>query len=118
LSGIAGGVAQFWVVRRHHAMQTTGTAPRRLLAISSCVFALGIGATTLVYYAFGSLYKLPNAFAFLGMALVQLIISVTFLASARTRWRWLMLLIAIPCFIEFLVTAYDVKCLLDRLYGS
>jgi hypothetical protein len=84
-----------------HTMQTTGTNPRRLLAISSSTFALGFGVWCLWYYACGPLYNPEGAFTFFGLALVHLTSAVTFLATARTRWRWTMLLLTIPCGLEF-----------------
>ena len=90
-------------------MQTNGTSPRRLVTISSCVLAVAFGIASLVYYVLGALYNPPGAYTFLGMALVHLITSMTFLFSARTRWRWLMLLVTIPCALEFMERVYEVS---------
>ena len=87
-------------------MSDAKTSARRLIAIASAIIAVVFGSWCLLWYVGGSLSNTEDLYPFLGVALVHLVAAVAFLAAARTRWRWAMLLITLPCAFEFLDRAY------------
>lgn len=85
-----------------------GTSPRRLLTIASFILAIVFGPLTLLWYVAKSLSNPEDVYLFLGVAFVHLAAAVTFLATARTRWRWVILLITLPCAFEFCERTFEL----------
>ena len=89
-------------------METTDTSPRRLLALGSFVIAIVFGPLTLLWYVAKSLSNPEDVYPFLGVAFVHFAAAVTFLITGRTRWRWLLLLITLPCAFQFFERSFEL----------
>jgi hypothetical protein len=89
-------------------MQTNGTSARRLIAIAGLIFALVFGLWCLLWYGVGDLGNPEEVYPFLGVGLVHLTASGAFFIAARTRWRWGLLLITLPCIYDVLWTSVDM----------
>ena len=89
-------------------MEKTGTSPRRLLAIASFLIAIVFGPLTHLWYVAKSLSNPEDVHPFLGVAFVHLAAAMIFLVIARTPWRWLLLLISLPCAYEFFERSFEL----------
>src|SRR6266496_3548213 len=89
-------------------METTGTSPRRLLAIASFIIAIVFGPLTLLWYWAKSLSNPEDVYPFLGVAFVHLAAAVAFVLTAKTHWRWALLLISLPCALEFFERSFEL----------
>ena len=83
-------------------MNNTTTTSRRLLLLASGIVAVIFGLWCLIWYVGGPLSNSEQIYPFLGVAVVHLVTAVTFFITARTRWRWVTLLITLPCAFGFL----------------
>ena len=90
------------------AMNTTGTSPRRLIGIVSFIVAIVFGAWCVLWHTVRSPLNPEDVYPFLGVAFVHSAAAAAFIVSAKTRWRWAMLLLVIPCAMFFIDWGYEL----------
>ena len=90
-------------------MSMTATSPRKLLSITSIIVALVFGPLCLLWYAARSISNEDEMYPFLGVALLHLVAAVTFLVTAKSRWRWTILLLTLPCAFLFAERAFELS---------
>jgi hypothetical protein len=78
-----------------------------LFALSSGIVASILGVLCLLWYAARDMTD-PDVYILFGIASLHVVAAIVFYATARSGWRWLMLLITLPCAFELFERAYSL----------
>lgn len=80
------------------------------MAIAGFMFAFAFGLVCLVWYALAglSLSNPKGVYSFLGLGLRHVVAAVTLIIAARTRWRWCILLLTLPCAFEIFERSFEL----------
>ncbi len=89
-------------------METNRTSPRRLVGIASFIVAVVFGVWSVLWHTAKSPLNPELVYPFLGVASIHVIAAEAFIFAAKTRWRWAMLLLTLPCGLFFIDWGYEL----------
>lgn len=79
------------------------------MTIASIIVALVFGPLCLLWYSARSISDEDEMYPFLGFVLLHLAAAITFLITARTRWKWMILFVTLPCAFIFVERAFELS---------